>query len=67
VSRCAPRDLSALGSFSSLDSLVLDYNNIEDDPVLPSIPSLRTLSLNSNNVRALPYITTPVLCSVLLA
>jgi hypothetical protein len=43
--------LSALASFAILDSLVLDYNNIEDDPVLPSMPSLRTLSLNSNNVR----------------
>lgn len=39
-----------LEKFTVLDSLILDYNSIEGDPGFPTINSLRTLSLNSNNI-----------------
>lgn len=46
----AYRDLTGLSVFSSLDSLVLDKNELMDLNTCPSIPTLKTLWVNNNNI-----------------
>ncbi|KAL6080200.1 leucine-rich melanocyte differentiation-associated protein-like [Balamuthia mandrillaris] len=53
LSHNALTDLSGLKGFSRLDSLVLDCNQLSEDPSFPSLPSLRTLCANDNNIEEL--------------
>eukprot|EP00038_Savillea_parva_P013012 m.208375 g.208375 ORF g.208375 m.208375 type:complete len:984 (-) comp24124_c0_seq1:34-2985(-) len=55
VSHGAFHDLSALSAFVCLESLVVDYNPLGDAdlPNLPSLPGLKTLSLNHNKIHSL--------------
>lgn len=48
------RDLTNISLFSYLETLILDKNELTDLSLCPSIPTLRTLWFNNNNVNDLP-------------
>jgi len=45
--------ITNLEKFTCLDSLVLDCNSIEGETLFPRLPTVKTLSLNSNNIQNL--------------
>lgn len=47
---CSLQSLKGLESFSCLQELILDNNNLTDDTTFPSIFTLRILSMNKNRV-----------------
>lgn len=44
------RDLSSLYGFDHVETLILDHNKITCNVSFPSLPSLKMLSLNANNI-----------------
>ncbi|CAM9761765.1 unnamed protein product, partial [Hapterophycus canaliculatus] len=58
---CCCRSFSNLACFPSLQTLVLDKNDLEDIKACPTIPTLTTLWFNNNRVADLPVFLDQVL------
>ena len=52
-----PSTLDGLSSFTQLEELVLDNNELTDQAMsaLPNMPTLQTLSVNKNKVNRRPF------------
>eukprot|EP00903_Cladosiphon_okamuranus_P013176 g12289.t1 len=61
LTECELTSFSNLACFSSLQTLVLDKNDLEDIKACPTIPTLTTLWFNNNRVADLPSFLDQVL------
>ena len=57
------RSLDEVEHFVKLDSLILDNNELTDSAVFPSLPGLKTLSLNNNQLQDLDKFLTQATAS----